>query len=73
MDADEFVRDLFDRIEIALKGTSAETLIKEEYTGKISNQIICQECGMFSLFFLNIVIGKNNSYKFQKATKVLKN
>lgn len=44
MDADEFFNLLMDRIEAACKGTSDPDLVKRNFGGVISSEIICKTC-----------------------------
>ncbi len=40
MDVDEFMNQLFDRLENCLKGTSRPTLLRDHFGGKLIQQII---------------------------------
>jgi ubiquitin C-terminal hydrolase len=44
MDVDEFSNLLMDRIEHAIKGTPDEDLVKRNFGGVISSEIICKTC-----------------------------
>ena len=45
-DAQEFFNVLVDRIELSLKGTKHETLLKDVFGGRLCNQMLCQGgCG----------------------------
>ena len=47
MDVNEFANILFDQVERELKAhrSPQQLLLQEVYGGKVSNQLICQECG----------------------------
>src|SRR5690606_17955129 len=44
MDANEFFNMLFDKLETHLKDTNQRRLLPHLFAGKLSNQLICQEC-----------------------------
>jgi ubiquitin C-terminal hydrolase len=44
MDVDEFSNLLMDRIEHVIKGSPDEDLVKRNFGGVISNEIICKTC-----------------------------
>ena len=44
-DAQEFLNDLFDRLEKALKPTSRKYLLESIFQGKQCSQLLCPECG----------------------------
>lgn len=45
-DAQEFLNLAFDRIDLSLKGTKHELLLKGMFEGKACNRFICQGCGV---------------------------
>ena len=44
MDADEFFNLLMDRIEASIKRSNDADLVKRNFGGYISNEIICKTC-----------------------------
>jgi hypothetical protein len=44
MDADEFFNVLMDRIEATIKGSTDSDIVKRNFGGYISNEIICKTC-----------------------------
>ena len=48
MDVDEFSNLLLDRIESSIKGSDDEDLVKRNFGGVISNEIICKGCPHYS-------------------------
>lgn len=44
MDVDEFFNNLLDKLEPYLKGTKNEGIIKRNFGGMLSNQLICKGC-----------------------------
>lgn len=44
MDVDEFCNLLMDRIEASIKGTESADLVKRNFGGVISHEIICKGC-----------------------------
>ena len=48
MDVDEFCNLLMDRIELCIKWTPEEDLVKRHFGGVMSNEIICKTCPHYS-------------------------
>jgi ubiquitin C-terminal hydrolase len=48
MDVDEFCNLLMDRIEASIKGSNDPELVKKNFGGVISNEIICKTCPHYS-------------------------
>jgi len=48
MDVDEFLNALFDKLEVAVKGTDMENILKNRFGGKVLNQVICQDVDYIS-------------------------
>ena len=48
MDVDEFCNLLMDRIELNIKSTSDEDLVKKNFGGVITNEIIGKTCPHYS-------------------------